>query len=83
MALSRTEIINKISNELDRAYTKHGKEQWGRHEFYGVIKEEFDEMWEDIKGDHESDRLEKEIIQIAAMCFRYLETGNRYREGTI
>jgi hypothetical protein len=76
----RKEFFNQISAELDRAYAKHGRGQWGRHEFYGIIAEEFDEMWADIKSDAPQDVLEKEIVQVAAMCMRYLETRDRYRE---
>lgn len=76
----REAVIREIAAELDRAYAKHGREQWGRHEFYGIIREEFDEMWGDIKADADQETLRKEIVQVAAMCFRYLETGDRYRE---
>lgn len=76
----RYELFNRISAELDSAYAKHGTQQWGRHEFFGIIAEEFDEMWDDIKADAPQDVLEKEIVQVAAMCFRYFETRDRYRE---
>lgn len=37
------------------------------------------ELWGAIKDDEPDDRLLEEIIQVAAMCFRYVETGDRYR----
>lgn len=76
----REHFLGRIAAELDRAYAKHGKEQWGRHEFYGILKEEVDELWADIKSDAAQDVLEKELVQVAAMCFRYFETRDRYRE---
>jgi len=76
----RREIIEAISKELNRAYSKHGREQWGRHEFYGILKEEVDELWDAIKADHPQGQVVMEAIQIAALCFRYLETRDRYRE---
>ena len=78
--MTRSEIFDAISKELDRAYSKHGRSPWQRHQFYGIITEEFKEMEAEIfKGgtipfDEES--MKKEIIQVASMCFRYLETGN-------
>lgn len=75
----RGSIMQRVANELDRAYAKHGRAQWGRHEFYAIMKEEVDEVWDAIKTDNALPFLEKEIIQVAAMCFRYLETGDRYR----
>lgn len=76
---TRDVLVEKISAELERAYAKHGKEAWGRHEFYGVLKEEVDELWDAIKSDAPQDVLIAELVQVAAMCFRYFETGDRYR----
>ena len=76
--MHRLQITARICDELDRAYEKHGSAQWGRHEFYAILKEEVDELWDDIKSDSPREKLEKEAIQVAAMVFRYLETGDRY-----
>jgi hypothetical protein len=72
-----TGTFDKIVDELEYAYSKHGRERWGRHEFYAILKEEVDELWDDIKADAPQAKVEKEAIQIAAMVFRYLETGDR------
>lgn len=79
MSLARAELVRRIAAELDHAYAKHGREPWGRHEFYAILKEEVDELWESIKGDAPSDDVLNELIQVAAMCFRYWETDDRYR----
>lgn len=72
-------IFAAIDAELRRAYAKHGREPWGRHEFYGVIAEEFSEMWDAIRADaHDTDFL-AEVVEVAAMCVRYLESGDRNR----
>lgn len=76
----RFRLFGRIAEELDRAYAKHGAAQWGRHEFYGILKEEVDELWADIKADAPQEQLEKELVQVAAMCVRYFETRDRYRE---
>jgi NTP pyrophosphatase (non-canonical NTP hydrolase) len=77
--LKRFDLFMRVSTELDRAYAKHGAEPWGRHEFYAILKEEVDELWDDIKSDAPQKNVEAELTQIAAMCFRYYETGDRYR----
>ena len=79
--LNRKEILRSIENELVRAYEKHGSAQWGRHEFYAILKEEVDEAWDNIKTDDDQQKLTKEILQIACVCIRYLETGDKYRES--
>lgn len=76
--LTRVNILKEISDELDRAYAKHGEDKWGHHEFYGILLEEVDEVWEAIRCDAEEEHVRREAIQVAAMVFRYLETGNRY-----
>lgn len=79
MSLLREELFRRVSAEVNRAYEKHGREPWGRHEFYAILKEEVDELWDAIKSDAPSDDVLKELIQVAAMCFRYWETDDRYR----
>lgn len=73
-----TEPLELIRSELDRAYKKHGNAPWGRHEFYGILLEEVDELWDAIKGDHPIELVLAETVQVAAVCVRYLETGDRY-----
>ena len=75
----RETLFRDIGAELDRAYAKHGREPWGRHEFYGILKEEVDELWDAIKADAPQAEVLAELRQVAAMCFRYYETGDRYR----
>ena len=76
--IERTTIINDVLIELERAYKKHGKDKWGRHEFYAILKEEVDEVWDGIKQDIPLDEVVKEITQVICVCIRYLETGDRY-----
>lgn len=68
----------EVFKELARAYEKHGQDPWGRHEFYAILKEEVEELWDIIKSDGPTDTLVREMAQVAAMVFRYAETGNRY-----
>lgn len=77
--MPREVIETSIHEELDKAYRKHGAERWGRHEFYAILKEEVDELWDAIKRDEPLDNVMDEAIDVAAMCFRYLETGDRYQ----
>lgn len=44
------------------------------HEAYGVILEELDEFWDEVKRQHPNPvLLLKELIQVAAMCERAAE----------
>lgn len=80
MPMSQKETARRISCELSRAYAKHGRLPWGRHEFYAILKEEVDELWDAIKADDPQEKVIEEAIQVASMVFRYLETGDRYRK---
>jgi hypothetical protein len=42
------------------------------HEGYAVIKEELDELWDEIKKNGPSSRLKSEAIQVAAMAIRFI-----------
>jgi NTP pyrophosphatase (non-canonical NTP hydrolase) len=74
-------IKQAVSDELDRACAKHGRDQWGRHEFFAILNEEVDELWDAIKADAPQERVREEAIQVAVMVFRYLETGVRKGGG--
>lgn len=71
----RSELFEKIAEELDRAYTKHGSARWSRHEFYAILLEEVEELWADIKADAPEEVMLKELVQVAAMCVRFYETS--------
>lgn len=46
------------------------------HEGYAVLKEEVDELWEEVKGNKDPQsyvRMRKEAIQVAAMAIRLIE----------
>lgn len=73
---ARKAFTDMVVNELDRAYAKHGSEPWSRHEFYAVLLEEVDELWDDIKADKPLDLVLKELVQVAAVCLRYAESGD-------
>lgn len=77
--MDRIQFYKLVRDEVERAYTKHGREPWGRHEFYAILKEEVDEVWDSIKADEPQEEVMREIVQVAAMCLRYAETGDRYR----
>lgn len=77
---ARQQFLSLITAELDRAYAKHGKALWGRHEFYGILMEEVRELEAEIFKDAQREPLVEEMVQVAAMCLRYFETGNRYRD---
>jgi hypothetical protein len=82
MESPRDGFLKRVAAELDRAYSKHGRDPWGRHEFYGVLKEEVDELWDAIKSDLPMEDVLSEVAQIACVCLRYVETGDRYRGPT-
>lgn len=75
----RQQLIERIERRLTSNYNKHGFEPWGRHEMYAILKEEVDELWDAIKADEPTDRVLDELVDVVAVCFRYVETDDRYR----
>ena len=71
-------FLGLVRDELMRAYSKHGSPGWTHHEFYAVLLEEVDELWEEVKKQQRDEgRIVREMIQIAAMCVRHFETYGR------
>lgn len=75
----RAELVRAVEARLDHAYAKHGSLPWGRHEFYAIVKEEVDELWEAIRADDPQEQVLDELLDVVAVCFRYYETSDRYR----
>lgn len=73
-----TDFTARVDAALSHAYAKHGRLPWGRHEFYGILREEIDELWDAIKSDAPTADVLAEAIQCAAVIRRYCETGDRY-----
>jgi len=76
--LDHTHPVHEVIEALEHAYRKHGYEKWGRHEFYAILKEEVDELWDTIKNDEPLENVHKEAVQVAAVVLRFMETGERY-----
>ena len=63
-----------IRNEYRNATEKYPK-MVSAHEGYAILKEELDELWDEIKkknADHNLDLMRKEAIQVAAMAIRFI-----------
>lgn len=63
-----------ILDELRVAMVKHPPMN-SAHEGWAVIKEELDELWDEVKKRPDSrslDRMQSEAMQVAAMAIRFL-----------
>ena len=75
--ISREHFFKSVEFELDKARAKHGTNLWNRHEFHSILQEEYEEVWADIKANAPTEQLLKEVVQLAAVCLHYIETGDR------
>jgi hypothetical protein len=71
------EATEAAYNEVMRAKEKHTKDFNSHHEGYAVLKEEVDEMWEDVKKNRHPESVQ-EAIQVAAMAIRYIAEFGTY-----
>ena len=68
-------ILDEIAEEADRAVKEHGQYN-SLHEAFGVLLEEVDEFWDEVKLKRKKrsrDRIRKELVQIAAVCLKAAE----------
>lgn len=67
--------LREVATELRSAREKFPRRQSGAHEGYAVLKEEVDELWDEVKGKHPDrrERMRAEAIQVAAMAIRFVE----------
>lgn len=72
--MTTSKAINKICAELESAKAKY-PDFHSNHEGYAVIKEELDELWDEIKKSKSvrgNERMRHEAIQVATMAVRFL-----------
>lgn len=64
--------IRLVTEEFERATARHGVFN-SCHEGFAVLKEEVDELWDEVKANNGSThRGATEAVQAAAMAIRYL-----------
>ena len=69
------ESLQAIETEFNRAEKLYPRFH-SNHEGYAVIKEELDELWDEIKKSKDirgNEQMRKELIQIGAMVVRFLD----------
>jgi len=64
------EALAKVRAEVLRAITKFPPFN-SAHEGFAVLREEVDELWDDVKRDHPAGALD-EAVQVAAMGVRFM-----------
>lgn len=72
--MKKEDALRAISREHNRAIT-HFKPFNSAHEGFAVIKEEYDELWDEIKKRHSkrsNERMKEEATQLGAMALRFL-----------
>lgn len=62
------EIVNEVIDEIERAVDTHGKIA-SSHEAYGVLQEEVDEFFDEVRANCAKKQV-KELIQVAAVAIR-------------
>ena len=71
--MKTSEIAVLMVAELDKANAKFPQFN-SRHEGYAVIKEEVDELWDEIKKKHpDKEKMLAEAVQIGAMAMKFVQ----------
>ena len=70
--MNKVEVLRLINEEHERA-TAHFRPFNSYHEGSSVIREEFEELWDQIKKkDSDPDKIREEAVQLGAMVVRFL-----------
>ena len=69
--MDRVKALELMTAEAEKGFMKHGQFN-SRHEGYAVIKEELEELWDDIKGDVSIGLIREEAVHTGAMILRFL-----------
>lgn len=69
-------VIEAVRKEVHRAVKKHGAFN-SAHEAYGVLLEEVDEFWEEVRkkrSQRSKKQMRAELIQIAAVAIKAIKS---------
>lgn len=69
---TRDEVAKWIEDEVISAVMKHGDAPWTEYEMLGILIEEVEEAFDNVKANGPPEDLRKELIQVAAVCVRHL-----------
>lgn len=69
--MDRREALGLVILELERATGKHPEGFHSPHEGASIIREEFEEFWDEVKRDN-LPLAREEVTQLAAMSLRFL-----------
>jgi hypothetical protein len=74
--MSESKACNDVLRELAKARKKFPAGMHSAHEGFAVLREEVDELWDDVRGPDDSGRaarMRTEAVQVAAMALRFIE----------
>lgn len=75
-------VLDSVRLELMRAQAKFPP-MASLHEGYAILKEEVDELWDEVKGQQRRERIAAELLQVAAMAVRmYLDCVPKLKGNT-
>lgn len=79
------EYFYKLMGDLAALEALRGHNTYGPHnsfhEAHSVLREEFDELWEEVKAkEPDMGKIEREATQVAAMAIRMAAMARRHRQ---
>jgi hypothetical protein len=81
----RAALLHEIQFEVERS-AMHGEKFASLHEAWAVMLEELDEVWEIVrqkKRDRDPAEIRKELIQLAAMAIKSIDSIENFVGGSV
>lgn len=68
-----SQILKEVLDHYQGIKIRHPKSYTSRHEAYGILMEEVDEMWDEIKRNAPTERFKSEVLDTIVVLVRVLE----------
>lgn len=78
------QFYSEVEKEMQETLEKYKGHFYSYHEGYGVLLEEVDELWDEIKKKNpDKENMLMELIQICAMCKKFALTLDLFEKDSL
>lgn len=73
--------VHDVVTQVAKIDEKHGRTYASRHEMHSVLREELDELWDEVRKNGSRERVRAELIDVMCVALRALRQLDEERDA--